>query len=330
MRYPPGMLEKLRARGARMQQEARPSSPWDAGEAPQQNGFWRAGLDDEATSIFKPSEGDDSARAARRADAAPTPAPGPAGKKVEVNLRNIPDHGPTGVFPLASQLPEIGGFEEEPTALFMADGEVDRVALRDIPDHGRTGLVYPIGKVVPPPAPSPAGGAGPIGVARPSPAPAAVPPVGVATPGSLDAPVRRPAAPAAPAAPTPPRAPPIMNKPVASPAARPTLVPFGGEASGVFPIPTGRPTPNVAAAPAVTPAPAPPPAPTSPSIPPESPAASKGGATLEEIMRLKVQAPPPQPAWRRAMPQVLIGLLVLLLVVGVLVVLGLLWMVANG
>lgn len=317
VQYPPATLEQLRKRGARFQTEA--ESALSAGAAT------AAGVDDEATSLFTASQIEEASRAARTAGGTLVPeAAPPVRPPVRVlpptpsDLRKIPDHNPTGLFPfstpggnaapppvlppraspaapLSASAPALvpgpavpsrptGAFEEEPTALFMSDGELREASLRDIPDHGLTGMIYPGGGLgslseappvraaggpgvaapfAPPPPPRPPAPAGPVGVARPVVIEAPNPPRQVFSAGpELSA--------ATFEAPRPPPSASSME-PVASASALPADQAFPESASGV-----------------------------------------RRGATLDEIMRLKVQdRSADRPVWDKV-PRVALALLVLL------------------
>lgn len=212
--YPQGAVEEMRRKGMRFEGDAAaraPNNPWEA-TAAQHGGYWKAGFDDEATSLFSPSQMEEVNRAALRPSenlaprapaarppvARPSPSPPltpkvppaarqapPPAPRIPSDLRAIPDHSPTGLFPVmdvpllpssvkaasaekAAHPPAMsvgnspstsGNFDEEPTAMFMGEDDMNALDLRSIPDHGRTGLIVPM-KVLPPAtasAPSPPG-----------------------------------------------------------------------------------------------------------------------------------------------------------------------------
>lgn len=244
VQYPAATLEQLRKRGARFQSET--ESALSAGASASH------AMDDEATSLFTAEQIEEASRAARTAGGTLVPEVAPPVRPMvralppaPSELRRVPDHGPTALFPfsgpggkqappppppsvpgtppvrgpnrgaapalpadaapkphLQGGFPPASSFEEEPTALFMSDGDIREAALRHIPDHGKTGLVYPVGGASSssePPVhrPSPiaglGGGAG-IGAAAPSAQrpPPSVPqppsPVGKAAPLVIEAP----------------------------------------------------------------------------------------------------------------------------------------------
>lgn len=344
MQYPPGMVEQLRARNARFEGDPPPphSDPFQSPGAPQ-GGYWKAGVDDEATSIFSPDQIEEAARRSRSKSLIPEapppratpsrPSPAPARDRAAPDLRRVPDHGPTGMFHFAeppTQKPPAapgagGGFEEEPTALFMSEGEVQRVDLRAIPDHGKTGLIYPtsreeVASAPPSRSSSPVGRASIGSSAAPPPRmPAPATPVGRASPAGMEA----PSAPMAPPRSTEP-APPVRVGPPPQRATGP------GGPRGAGPIVVERPVSPLdrASSPVSSivpmeiaisaPSSMEPMAASQPASPesafPETASGVRRGATLDEIMRLKVAAPPPEPAWKKTLPKVALTVLVLLAV----------------
>lgn len=241
--YPPGAVDEMRRKGLRFEGDptaSAPTNPFEAAAAPH-GGFWRAGIDDEATSLFTPSQMEEVNRALQKGPSGPPPArPGPppvpkpapalrgAASSISQrpvrpapDLRAIPDHGQTGLFPIMDvpELPRVGPpaptppktFEEEPTAMFMAEEDVKKIDLRTIPDHGQTGLIVSMRSLPPaspaatrPPTPAPLVSFGPP--LRPG-APTEAPeePVVVAVPRPISPlAALSPAASAAPARPTQP------------------------------------------------------------------------------------------------------------------------------
>lgn len=326
VQYPPGMVEQLRRRGARFEGDAPAGGdPFQAIEL-KHGGTWKASAEEEATSIFSPDQIEAAAQrtrskqslipeappvAPRLPDAPPPRAdqPPPRMPRAAPDLRRVPDHAPTTMFPFSEPPPNRPappaaepGFEEEPTALFLSDGKVERTDLRQIPDHGRTGLIYPVGRAEPAPPPR---GPSPVGVASAASTSAAPPPraptpespVGRASPAGLELPV----APAV-ARPEPRPAPIVVERPVpiaaraeapVSPVISMDLAPVAVVAASLEPVAASQPS-------------------TADQAFPETASGVRRGATLDEIMRLKVEATAPATSFTASLPRLALGLLLLL------------------
>ena len=336
VQYPAATLEQLRKRGARFQSEAESALSSGASAV--------SAMDDEATSLFTAEQIEEASRAARTAGGTLVPEVAPPVRPMvralppaPSELRRVPDHAPTALFPFpgpsggstppapavpfaspmrgpnrgapppAPPAPPVhptrpihDSFEEEPTALFMSDGDIREAALRNIPDHGVTGLIYPTGGV------SAAAELGPLSQTGPGP--------GVASP----APPR-----------PPPRLPP-SSSPVGQ--ARPLVVEAPNSphlsfsngqqlTSATFEAPSERVAPSAPPAGPKRPDPAGfasmDPVDSGSALPadqafPESASGVRRGATLDEIMRLKVMDKPgDKPIWDKV-PRVALVLLVLL------------------
>lgn len=235
------------------------------------------GVDEEATSLFTAQQIEEASRAARTAGGTLVPEAAPP---VRSAVRALPPAKPEARKvpavpppPGPTRAPLPTTFEEEPTSLFMADSDGQVPDLRSIPDHGRTGLIVP--------------------ASAPSAVSTSIPPVHPP--------------PAVPAPPLPP-APPAGARPVVIESPTPSKKIFGG-GPDLMPAafePQAAPAPSsmepVASATAL---------PADQAFP-ESASGVRRGATLDEIMRLKVQDRSSQQSVMDKVPKAALALLVLL------------------